>query len=290
MNRRNFVHSACWRGVAHAAIVIIATLTIAVALAEAAGARADAEKVDRLEIVDRAIAFHGGDRYRASETELDLCSRSGCFHVRALVDGDLFEYEVAGKVRDGEMRVLMTNIGGSETRIERWIDGEPAEVTAENRQALADWVMARVYFCFLPYRLNDPSVYKQDLGTVDWQGRKLHEVKVTFEPGSSTDAQDEYRYWFDPESGRLEQFAYSYDTSDQGLRFRRLFNERVVGGLRFFDQENYGVQGALAVEVIDPDFVAEKMPLLSTVKLENIEVRDLPRGSDRGRSTARSRR
>ncbi|RMH21397.1 MAG: hypothetical protein D6696_05890 [Acidobacteria bacterium] len=232
---------------------------------------------ERLEIVDRAIAYHGGERYRASEVELDLCSKSGCFHLRSRVDGERFDHTVTGKIRDGERRVRITN----ET-VEAWLNGEPVAVEPAAEQRLRDWVMARVYFPFLPYRLNDPGVYKHDLGRERWGERELHKVKVTFSPGSSTDADDEYLYWFDPESGRLEQFAYSYDGDPGGLRFRRLTHYRRIGGILFADQENYGVEGdGLRVDRITPDFAAT-LRHVSTIKLSNVVVRPLASPADGG--------
>lgn len=221
-----------------------------------------------LPIVERAIAYHGGDLYRASETRLQLCSRSGCFHVGARVAGDLYTYTAEGATRSGQLRVRTRNEG-----VERWRDGEPVPVQPEEEQALRDWVMARVYFCFLPYRLNDPSVQQQDLGLETWDGRPLHKVKVTFAAGSSTDAHDEYLYWFDPETARLEQFAYSFQGNPGGLRFRRGLNYRRIGGLLFFDQENLGAEGDdLKVDQITPQFVAERMSPVSMVELREIEV------------------
>ena len=233
----------------------------------------EAPKVKRLEIVDRAIEYHGGDLYTNSETELELCSKSGCFQVRARVDGDLYEYDVTGKMRDRERRVLSTN-----EAVTVWDNGQPVPVEDDPRIGVRDWAMARVYFCFLPYRLNDPSVYKQDLGIVEWQGRRLHKVKVSFEPGSSTDAEDEYLYWFDPDTGRVEQFAYSYFNAysgARGLRFRKALNHREVGGILFFDQENYAAEKTPSVDVITPEYVEESMRLLSTVRMQNIRVQPL---------------
>lgn len=247
-------------------------LALTVALALGAPLLAQ-EPVTRLPIVDRAIEHHGGEVYRSSETELNVCSKSGCFHVRARIDGDLAEYEVRGKVRGREHRVLWS---GDELALS--IDGEPSAIEPDDEQAWRDWVMARVYFCFLPYRLNDPGVYKQDLGLETWDGRELRKVKVTFEPGSSTDAQDQYLYWLDPESGRIEQFAYSFQGRPGGLRFRRGMNYRRIGGILFFDQENLGVEGKkLTVDQITPSFVEKRMRPVSVVKLEGIEVRPIAR-------------
>ncbi|MEE8523296.1 MAG: DUF6503 family protein [Thermoanaerobaculia bacterium] len=230
-------------------------------------ALAEPQPRERLPIVDRAIAFHGGELYRSSTTELDLCSKSGCFHVRATIDGGRYEVTVAGKSGGRDVEVRMTN-----DSVEVRQDGEPVDV-AGDEQRHRDFAMARVYFPFLPYRLNDPGVFKQDLGIVDWNGRRLHKVKVTFTLGSSTDADDEYMYWLDPDTGRVELFAYSYRSGGPGLRFRRAFGHRRIGGILFFDQENYGVEGGgLGVDDVGPSFVEEKMRRVSTVRLENIRV------------------
>ena len=185
------------------------------------------------------------------------------------MNGGLFEYDVTGTVRGKERRVRSTN-----RAVELWEDGKTVEVEdPKRRQSLRDWAMQRVYFNFLPYRLNDPSVFKQDLGIETWDGRELRKVKVSFEPGSSTDASDEYLYWFDPGTHRLELFAYSYEVNGGGLRFRRLFDYRRVGGLLFYNQQNWGVEGeGLSVDLVRPEYVESEMRLVSTIELRGIAV------------------
>lgn len=225
--------------------------------------------VPRLEIVDRAIEFHGGPVYESSESSLTISSRSGSFGLRVRMDGGRYEYTVSGETRDGQARIVeVTNDSVAVT-----IDGEPQNVPAEDEQRWRDFASARVYFAFLPYRLNDDSVFKEDLGLERWDGRDLHKVKVTFAAGSSTDADDEYLYWFDPESGRVEQLAYSFAGNPGGLRFRRGLNYRRVGGILFFDQQNLGVEGeGLRVDRIDPAFVADTMREVSIVRLSDLDV------------------
>jgi len=240
------------------------------ALALVAGPVAS-QPLERLPIVDQAIAFHGGERYRSTDVELDLCSKSGCYQVRSRIDRDRFVYQVEGTVR-GEHR----HVRWTQDALEVRIDGKTIEPAPEDAQRWRDWVMERIYFAFLPYRLNDPSVFKQDQDLEQWGDRALRRVKVTFAPGSSTDADDEYAFWFDPETARLEQFAYSYQRNEGGLRFRRLVNYRRVGGILFFDQENLGVNGReYRVDQITPEFVDETLRSISRVRLENITVRDL---------------
>ena len=59
---------------------------------------------------------------------------------------------------------------------------------------------------------------------------------MSFTPGTSNDADDAYTFWFDPETGRIEQFGYDFDN---GLRFRRATSFERVGGVLFSDQDNY---------------------------------------------------
>lgn len=251
------------------AAVLCLAVSIPVSAAEAA------EKVKTLPIVDKAIEHHGGALYRASETRLTIRSKSGEFRVVSRVDGDLFDHTIADALPDGrERRTRATN-----DTVERWEGGKKLTLDAEGERRARDFVMSRVYFPFLPYRLNDPSVYKEDLGLVDWGGRKLHKVKVTFAAGTSTDASDQYLYWLDPGTGRIEQLAYSFGTGQErgGLRLRKPMNYRRVGGLLFFDAENLGLDGGgdLQVDSITPELVEKSFQKISTVTLEDIEVKPL---------------
>jgi len=232
-----------------------------------AGAQAQKVAVDRLEIVGRSIEFHGGEVYGHSRSQLQLCSKSGCYRVEARIDAGLFEIEAAGRVRERHRRVRITN-----DIVEYWQDGNAMEIEADRAESLRNWVMARAYFVFLPFRLNDDSVIQQDLGLEIWNGRPLHKVKVSFLPDSSSGADDEFLYWFDPETARLEQFAYSFSGDPGGMRFRQAFNYRRIGGILFFDQENRGVEGdGLSVDDIRADSPAD-WDLVSTVVLREIEV------------------
>lgn len=227
------------------------------------------------EIVERSIAFHGGEVLEHAEVELTLRSLSGAARIEAWTDGPLFDYTVTAPTRDGERKVRYTNREG-ENRVFLWRDGEPVELSGDEADGYRDWLMAKVYFPFLPFRLADPSVYFVDRGLETWGDRELHRVKVTFTPGSSTHAEDQYAYWFDPETGRMEQFAYSFHTGDGGLRLRRATDFERVGGVLFSDQENLGVNGpGHSVDQVDAGFAEDEMEPVSTVEVEDIEVREL---------------
>ncbi|MEM6454979.1 MAG: hypothetical protein AAF772_07780 [Acidobacteriota bacterium] len=279
-----------------AAGLVAAGLVGWAALASAARAQdADAiPRVRQLDIVDRAIAHHGGDRYADSATRLELCSKSGCTTVFARVDAGRYRYAIARDRRSADggatVREVLTMTNAPTDAVTRMRDGAMAPV--DDPQRVRDTIMARVYFPFLPHRLNDPSVWKQDLGVETWPtddggARRLHRVRVGFDVGSSTDADDVYHYWFDADTAELVQFAYVYDDGHDadgrwrggGLRFRRLVNARTVGGLRFADQINLGTEwstraDALAIDALSPS-VVDGLRAVSTITLDAIRVADL---------------
>ncbi len=233
-----------------------------------------AEKVRNLPIVNRSIEFHGGALFLSTHTHLTIGSRSGAFDIDSTMDGGLFEHIVSGKNSEGVVRkVRQTN-----DSIEQWVDGELQSLSEEGRRRAQSFVEARVYFPFLPFRLNDATVWKEDQGIEDWDGRKLHRVKVTFDTDSSNSAHDQYVYWFDPKTARLEQFGYSFGTGQErgGLRLRKLFNYRRFGGILFADADNLGVNGSgaeLTVDLLTPEYAKEKIEHISFVNLSNIKVR-----------------
>ena len=272
------------------------SLTLAaVAVAALAGgpaARGQEEPKGAPPIVEKAIEHHGGDRFEASETSFEIASKSGTFRVEVRRDGGLYRQAVETLTQEGWRRVEATN-----ERVTVTVGGKPRPVPEGEEQRWRDHVAARVWFPFLPYGLLGDGVHLQDLGLEEWPldpvpvaageaaeaaagrasanaaagaTRQLHKIKVTFAPGSSSDAQDEYLFWFDPETGRLEQYAYSFDG---GLRFRRAKNFREVGGLLFADHENLGLdQEGRDVDEVTPALVAGEMTHVSTIELRNIEV------------------
>ncbi len=226
----------------------------------------------RLDIVDRAIEHHGGDLFEQSRVRLTVTSQSGSFDVDSTIDGNRFEYVIRSS--DGaDGREYRRN----NTTLEVAEGGAPIDMDEEARRKAESSVNQRMYFLFLPWKLNDPGVFKEDQGLEEWHGRLLHRVRVTFEPGSSDGASSAYIYWFDPDSARLEQFAYDYGNGT-GLRFRTLRNYRRIGGLLFHDADNFGLNtpdGGLTVDAINPAWVAEALPLVSRIELRDIDVQRL---------------
>ena len=231
---------------------------------------AGAPEPDQPDIVAQSIEFHGGDLYESSRITMTITSLSGSFRIEATRDGSEFEHVVINPAADGrpERRVQLTNDSVTE-----WRGGEEFPLDEENQRRARAFVDARVFFPLLPYTLKGGDVHFEDRGLETWDGRELRRMKVTFTPGSSNDADDAYTFWFDPETGRVEQFGYDFDN---GLRLRKATSFQEVGGVVFSDQENYAVDGGkVPVDTLTPEYVASSMRLLSTVVISDVTVEPL---------------
>ncbi|MCY4074173.1 MAG: hypothetical protein OXH04_01940 [Acidobacteria bacterium] len=254
----------------HARRALVGVLAATVVAGSLACGRAAALDPDLPEIVARSIAYHGGPLYASSRMSMTITSLSGSFGIEAMRDGGSFEYIVTNPARGDrpERRVRLTNDGVTE-----WIGGVESELDAEAERRATAFVNARVFFPLLPYTLNGGDIHFEDRGLDRWAGRDLHRVRVSFTPGTSNDADDAYTFWFDPETGRVEQFGYDFDN---GLRFRRATSFERVNGVLFSDQDNYAVDGGkIPVDTLTPDYVVGNMRLLSEVRISDVTVEPL---------------
>ena len=223
-------------------------------------------------IVAKAIAFHGGDVYDHLAISMTITSLSGSFQIETTRDGGSFEHIVTGRVGPNsvERRVRLTN-----DAVQEWRDGVEIELDDEAVRLARAYVDARVFFPFLPFTLEGGDIQFDDLGIENWHGVALHKVKVIFATGTSNDADDSYMFWFDPNTGRVEQFGYDFNG---GLRYRKAVEFTRVGGILFSNQENYAIDGGrIPVDTLSPDYVDESMALLSTVVISNITVEPISR-------------
>lgn len=220
-------------------------------------------------IVAKSIEFHGGSLYEGSTITMTITSLSGSFQLEVTRQGGQFDHAVSGATREGvERRVRVTN-----DAVQEWRGGEEVELDEQGATRARAFVDARVFFPLLPYTLNGGDVNYEDLGIETWEGLDLHKVRVSFTPGTSNDADDAYMFWFDPETGQMEQFGYDFDG---GLRFRKGIEFQQVGGVIFSTQENYAIDGGrVPVGMLSPSYVAENMSLLSTVVISDVMVEPL---------------
>lgn len=226
--------------------------------------RTDAEK-----IVDRAIEAHGGSAFSSSKIEFDFRN----IHYSILKTPDRFEYIREFTDSTGNVIDLLNNDG-----FVRTVNGAKIDTLSE------EWigkysrsVNSVAYFAFLPYGLNDPSVFKKSLGETEINGEKYDLIKVTFaEEGGGDDFDDEFLYWIGTEDSIVDFMAYSYHTDGGGVRMREVSGVNEVGGIRFQNYLNLKpADESEPVEKMQKLYESGDLELLSEINLENIRVEPL---------------
>lgn len=223
------------------------------------------------QIVDAAIAAHGGERY--AETAMDFDFRGT--HYSIFKSPSAFEYRREFTDSTGQVVDILNNEGFA-----RRVNGVGIDSLTEERiGAFSRSVNSVAYFAFLPYGLNDAAAIKTYLGQTKIKGKDYHQVKVTFKvEGGGEHFEDEFLYWFGVEDSLMDYLAYSYHTDGGGVRFREVREACEVGGIRFQDYINLKAANK-ATPLDSMQYLYEKGALekLSEINLENIRTSALPK-------------
>lgn len=219
------------------------------------------------EAVAESIQVHGGERFE--NMDVSFTFRDDRFRV--IRDGGLFRYERT--YRDEEGREIRETLDNEGTSLE--VDGREVPLGTRERLRVESDVNSVVYFAFLPFRLQEPSVRLRDLGEARVGGEPYRVVEVTFdEEGGGRDWQDRFIYWFHRDEATLDYLAHSYARGGGVTRFRRAVNRREVGGLLIQDYENYTAEDEIADLLEYPRLLEEGgLRLVSMVELEEVDVR-----------------
>ena len=158
--------------------------------------------------------------------------------------------------------------------LKRYLDGVPIKISDSIRGVYSNSLNSVMYFFQLPKPLQDPSVIKVLMSSVEINGYSYWTIKVTFkEEGGGEDYQDEYRYWINQNNYEIDFLAYNYQSDGGGTRFRRAINKRKINGMFFQDYENY--KPFQIFEQLDnlPKFFEQgNLELISLIENKNIIV------------------
>lgn len=217
-------------------------------------------------IVDKAIEKAGGHLYERSRIEFNFRGRK----YISTRDGGKFELERFRRdSTGGEIHDILSNSG-----LNRYVDDSLVKVPDSLVESVSNSVNSVHYFAQLPYGLDSPAVNKNLVGKDSIKGKSYYEVKVTFDAtGGGSDHQDEYLYWINTSDFTVDYLAYNYEVNGGGVRFRKAFNVRKIGGLRFADYRNYSYPDlSVPLEDLDSLYLKGKLHLVSTIKTENVKV------------------
>ncbi|MEL6589754.1 MAG: DUF6503 family protein [Bacteroidota bacterium] len=217
-------------------------------------------------VVDLAIEAHGGETYQNSRYRFDFRGKSYSWYLA----GGQYHYTRTFQDSLGLIEDHLSNEG-----FVRTLDGDRIPITHEQDSMYSNSVNSVFYFALLPYGLNAPAVKKRYLGEESIKGKAYDKIEVRFaEEGGGKDFEDVYVYWFGQEDHRLDYLAYSYLTDGGGLRFRKAYNSRMVGKIRFQDYVNYKAE---VIPGRTPDqlaamYEAGQLDSLSSIINENIQL------------------
>lgn len=217
-------------------------------------------------IVDQAIEAHGGKRFANSNYQFTFRGKT---YAWSTADGR-YLYTRAFEDSTGQIQDHLSN-----DDFFRTLNGERLVTSHEQDSMYSNSVNSVLYFIRLPYGLNDPAVNKRYLGEESIDAKKYHKVEVTFEQeGGGKDYTDIFVYWFEQESHYLDYLAYSYETDGGGLRFRKAYNPRTLGGIRFQDYVNYkaALEPGRTAADLGHLYEAKALDSLSSIINENISI------------------
>jgi hypothetical protein len=217
------------------------------------------------EIVDQAIALHGGERYNRMAISFDFRDR----HYTAYRNNGIYRYTREFTDKQGVIKDVLTNDG-----FQRYVNGDSVELPLERSNAFANSVNSVIYFALLPNGLNDEVVKKKLLDIVEVKGQQYYKIEVSFEEvGGGEDHEDVFIYWFHTKNFRMDYLAYQYHTEGGGMRFRAAFNQRIINGLLLADFYNYKpLLPSAVLDELDERFVSSELEQISEIKLENITI------------------
>ncbi|MEM9985513.1 MAG: DUF6503 family protein [Bacteroidota bacterium] len=221
--------------------------------------------LDSQQIVDRAIEAHGGGAYQGQQIAFDFRDK----YYEAILGGGRFSYLRQFETEEGRISDRLDNQGFT-----RYLGDEILPLADSLADRYASSVNSVIYFALLPYFLNDAAANKSLLGYSILDSTDYYLIKVTFdEEGGGKDFEDEFLYWVHPETFLIDHLAYGYAVNGGGLRFRKGYNPRVVGGIRFLDYINYQADHhRFGLTQLDSLYQAGGLTELSRIELMEITV------------------
>ncbi|MEL0652472.1 DUF6503 family protein [Algibacter sp. TI.3.09] len=213
-------------------------------------------------ILNQAIEAHGGDLYNSAN--YSFVFRDNTYHFKN--DNQNYEYTKISK-KDNSITIDVLKNG----KLYRTVNGDTVSLNEKQIKGATGGINSVIYFATLPHKLNDASVNKTYIGDITIKEKNYAVLGITFnQEGGGEDFDDQYRYWINTETKKIDYLAYNYSVNKGGVRFRASYNKRVVDGITFQDYTNYEAEVGTPLDQLPELFEAEKLKELSKIKTENI--------------------
>ena len=214
------------------------------------------------QLLDRTVEAHGGDRYNMANYGFVFRGKDYTFAN----DGTSYRYSVTTE-KDGAKIVDVLDNG----KLTRTVGGKETELSAKDQARYGEALNSVIYFATLPHKLQDPAVQLTLLEPTTIQGKPYHTLMVQFaKEGGGKDHDDNFRYWVNQQTNRIDYLAYDYKTNKGGVRFRSAYNPRVVDGILFQDYVNYKAPLGTNLDSLPAMFDRGELAELSRIETEEV--------------------
>lgn len=161
----------------------------------------------------------------------------------------------------------------SEKFFERTINDEKIDLPDSLVETYQNSINSVFYFTFLPLFLTDNAVNAEIIDTVNIGTEPYCKIKITFDQvEGGEDFDDVYLYWIHMNNKTLDYLAYQYFTNDGGIRFRKAYNRRTIGGIVFQDYMNYKPANP-DISLMDIDAAYNRREIIEVSKIVNKDVK-----------------
>lgn len=222
-------------------------------------------KTDKSEVIlNSLIQAHGGKNYNHTSIEFTFRDSKYEFHIR----GSKFDYFKFSK-KDGSYIKDMLSNGG----FTREVDGKFVELNNKDLNRYSNSLNSVIYFVLLPYKLIDPAVRHSYSGSTVIRGIEYDVLNISFDSyGGGEDFEDEYLFWINKVTDRMDYFAYNYKVNNGGVRFRAAFNPRIINGILFQDYINYKAPVGTKLNDLPVMYEKDQLTRLSEILTEDIRA------------------
>lgn len=213
-------------------------------------------------IVNQAIVAHGGELY--SKANYSFVFRDKKYRFKN--DGSNFEYSSEVQKGDSLIKDVMIN-----NEFKRYINTKQQTLSKEDAGKYGESLNSVIYFATLPHKLQDASVNKKFIEETTIKGKQYDVIEVTFgQDGGGKDFDDQFHYWINKQTHKIDYLAYNYLTNDGGVRFRAALNTRVVDGITFQDYINYEAPIKTPLKDLPALYEQGKLKEASEILTENV--------------------
>lgn len=213
-------------------------------------------------VLNETIEAHGGDLYTTAH--YSFVFRDHTFQFKN--NGNAYEYKKTSQKNDSTVVDILIN-----GDFKRLVNGDVVTLSEKEKKIGTGAINSVIYFATLPHKLNDQAVHATYVESTTIKNKNYDVLEITFaKEGGGEDHDDEYYYWINQETQKIDYLAYNYTVNKGGVRFRSAYNTRVVDGITFQDYINYKAAVGTPLKDLPALYEAEQLKELSKIKTEQI--------------------